>query len=344
MVVAASLRGMYVAEGQRSAALASLRSRAANLSQGASGEALVPALDGAEPGARALLDELHRWRQALLWAQSESATTGPQLLQSSVALEGALMTDQRSSNAWTDALVAFCAGADRLKGSAEQISRHLDEVSRVTMTVDLAARQDERGAAAFFASMEELTLHSREVSEAVRALNLRVQLVGTIIEAITGIADRADLLAVNAELESNRAGEVERAFALLAAEMRRMAELVIASAQGISADIDEVVRVSTAAASAANAAVVATQESTRQGRELTACLVDLLDRSKRTAEAVADIRTAVWEQKQASVRLGDRGQLLIRVSREASAVVNRLETVTAEIRTLGTSLSPERRT
>jgi hypothetical protein len=85
---------------------------------------------------------------------------------------------------------------------------------------------------------------------------------------------------------------------------------------------------------------VGTQESTRQGRELTACLTELLDRSRQTAEAVAAIRATVWDQKQASARLGDRGQLLVRVSREATAVVSRLETVTAEIRTLGTSLSP----
>ncbi|HVE83019.1 MAG TPA: methyl-accepting chemotaxis protein [Myxococcales bacterium] len=341
IALGAALRGMQLAERRRASALVALHARAMSLSQGNSGEAL--SLDAVEAGARALLDELDHWRHELLKAQSDSSGTGPRLLQSSVALERALMVDQRSSSAFTDALGAFCAGADRLQRSAEQISLHLDEVSRVTMMVDLAARQDERGAAAFFASMEELTRHSQQVADAVRALNMRVQLVGTIIEAITAIADRAELLAVNAELESNRAGEVERAFALLAAEMRRMAEQVISSAQGISADIDQVVRISTAAASAANAAVVATQESTRLGRELTSCLVDLLERSQRTADAVGAIRAAVWEQKQASARLGDRGQRLIRVSREASAVVNRLETVTAEIRTLGTSLSPERR-
>ena len=332
-----TVRGMVVANQRRVETLASLRARAVNLSEGHSGEVL--SLEAGDPGARALLDELHHWRRELVKAQSESSSTGPQLLQSSVALERALMADQRSSHAWTDALGAFCAGADRLQKSAEQISLHLDEVSRVTQMVDLAARQDERGAAAFFASMEELTRHSQQVADSVRALNMRVQLVGTIVEAITGIADRAEILAVNAELESERAGDVERAFALLAAEMRRMAEQVISSAQGIRADVDDVVRVSTAAASAANAAVVATQESTRQGRELTACLTDLLERSRQTAESVGTIRATVWDQKQASARLGDRGLLLSRVAREASAVVGRLETVTAEIRTLGTSLS-----
>jgi len=66
--------------------------------------------------------------------------------------------------------------------------------------------QDERGAAAFFASMEELTQHSQQVADAVRrASNMRVQAGwAPIIDAITGIADRAELLAVNAELESER--------------------------------------------------------------------------------------------------------------------------------------------
>src|SRR5207237_2776782 len=80
-----SFRGMVLADKRRTATLAALRGRAVSLSLGQSGEAL--AVDALEPGARALLDELHRWRRELVKAQMDSSSPGPQLLQSSVALE-----------------------------------------------------------------------------------------------------------------------------------------------------------------------------------------------------------------------------------------------------------------
>src|SRR3954471_7058924 len=93
LAIAGAFRGMALANRRRADTLAVLRARSQSLSQGQSGEAL--AVDAVESGARALLDELHRWRQELLKAQTDSSGTGPQLLQSSVALERALTADQR---------------------------------------------------------------------------------------------------------------------------------------------------------------------------------------------------------------------------------------------------------
>ena len=53
--------------------------------------------------------------------------------------------------------------------------------------------------------------------------------IAELLEVIRDIADRSDLLALNASLEATRAGDAGRAFALVAAEMRRLAERITAS-------------------------------------------------------------------------------------------------------------------
>ena len=64
--------------------------------------------------------------------------------------------------------------------------------------------------------------------------------MGELLEAIREIADRSDLLALNASLEATRAGESGRAFALVAGEMRRLAERVTGSVQGVKSLVDDV--------------------------------------------------------------------------------------------------------
>jgi methyl-accepting chemotaxis protein len=332
LTAAMGARAILRAERRRASVRAALLSRARHVAGGALGD--PPSVFGLDGGARAVLEELDRARAAVLAGQAQISRTGQQLEDSTGIIAGALTVHRESARAWSEALEAFRAASDQMRSSAAQIGGNLGEVAKMALTADLAAKQDERGAAAFFASMEELTLHSQQVADAVRSLNLRVQRVGVIIQAITGIADRADLLAVNAELEANRAGDVEKAFALLAAEMRRMAEQVIHSAQSIARDIDEVVRISTAAASAANAAVVATHDSTRQGRALTERLVELLEASRRTAEAVEEIRAAVADQQQQSARLADRAALLIRTTSEGEGAARHLASTTGDLQML----------
>ena len=65
----------------------------------------------------------------------------------------------------------------------------------------------------------ELTGHTNRIAE--------------LLEVIREIADRSDLLALNASLEATRAGEAGRSFSLVAAEMRRLAERVTASVQDV---------------------------------------------------------------------------------------------------------------
>ena len=73
-----------------------------------------------------------------------------------------------------------------------------------------------------------------------RSCNKRVQQIGKIVEFINGVADKSDLLALNAELEGTKAGEVGRGFSLVAAEMRRLAENVLESTKEIEGLIEEI--------------------------------------------------------------------------------------------------------
>lgn len=115
----------------------------------------------------------------------------------------------------------------------------------------------------------ERTVHgSEQIGTRIEQLNSHAEKVGEVLATIMRIADRADLLALNASLEGTKAGEVGKGFTLVAAEMRRLAENVMASATQIRGLMKEMLQASQAAVDASQGGIKASDATTGSAREI----------------------------------------------------------------------------
>jgi methyl-accepting chemotaxis protein len=183
-----------------------------------------------------------------------------------------------------------------MSATAQEVARHAAEAAHAADDADNSARQGGRVMESTIQTITGMRGEIANTAEVIRRLESDSGRIGKVLEVIRGIAEQTNLLALNAAIEAARAGEQGRGFAVVADEVRTLAQRTAESTAEINQIIDTVQTGALNAVRAIESGQSRSEEGVTQVTEAGA----MLQRITGAVEAIRDmnrqIATAAEEQ------------------------------------------------
>ncbi|BBA69565.1 methyl-accepting chemotaxis protein [Geobacter sulfurreducens] len=186
--------------------------------------------------------------------------------------------------------------SEEMAATSMEIAQNCSTAADVARHASASARSGAAVVQQTIGAMERITERVRDTARTVEALGARSDQIGEIVGTIQDIADQTNLLALNAAIEAARAGEQGRGFAVVADEVRALAERTTRATREIAEMIKSIQQETRGAVASMEEGVVEVTQGSADAARSGDALREILDQIEQVTGQVAQIATAAEQQ------------------------------------------------
>ena len=225
-----------------------------------------------------------------------------------------------------------------MSATVQQISEHSEKAASASQTAAQAARRGGQVADETLATMHSIAESTRAVASRITELGKSSEQIGKIIAVIDDIADQTNLLALNAAIEAARAGEQGRGFAVVADEVRKLAERTTKATKEIASMIESIQAETRNAVQAMEKGSSEVQAGVEKTTASGAALAEIIKISEQVGDMISQIATAAIEQSSASEQINANVSQISSSTQESSAMADQMAKACQDLSSLAFDL------
>lgn len=295
----------------------------------------IPVAAGDNGSLMAAFAKMQIGLRTMVTASQNSAC---ELARAATELKSAAAQAATASDTQSEAASGMAASVEETSVSIDQVRDSAKEAREMANEAGNASRDGGRVIQTAAGEMAQVAAAVNEAASTIRELENYSGEISAVVSVIREVADQTNLLALNAAIEAARAGEQGRGFAVVADEVRKLAERTTESTHTIATVIEKVQAGARKAAQEMESGVGRVNGGVDLAKQAGNSVGGIQSATDRVAAAVADIGSALNEQATAVQEIARGVERIANMAEENSASVRQTTAAADRLQALAADL------